>query len=122
MNKKCTKFKEIYLFRNDAEMDEHLKNCPDCQAEMEKMNKVSELIQEVKPYYVQRRKAASMRLKVACILCFGMLSFLSVNYFIQFANSNIYQNNYYTSDTLQSAQTINEYGIPLDNYGLIAVN
>ncbi|MBQ3311116.1 hypothetical protein IJG72_03475 [bacterium] len=121
MNKKCTEFEKLYLFRTESELAEHVKDCPDCQAEMEKMNKVSELIQEVKPYYIKQRKIASTRLKVACILCFGMLTCLSVTYFTQLAGQNM-QATYYTTDSVQYSQTTNEYGIPLDNYGLIAVN
>ena len=123
MKEKCTKFQSLYLFRSEEELEEHLKVCPDCRAEKEKMDKVSDLLQEVKPYYDQQRRKSSLRLKIACILCFGMLSCLAITYFMQLANQNIPSDSYYYStETTQTSQATNEYGIPVDSYGLITVN
>ena len=121
MREKCNKFESLYIFRSDAEFKEHIKGCPDCQAEQEKMDKVSELLQEVRPYYIHQSKQVSIRLKVACILFLGLLTCLSVAYFIQLTDLNITENSYYSSESVQNTTT-NEYGIPLDSYGLITVN
>ena len=116
MNDKCTKFESLYLFRDETELEEHLKECPDCRAEKEKMNKVSELLQEVKPYYAQKRKRSFTQLKVACILCFGMFTGLLIGYFTQYGY-NTTSSAYYETE-----QTTNDYGIPIDSYGLISLN
>ncbi|MBR1942521.1 hypothetical protein IJ843_02155 [bacterium] len=116
MNEKCTKFESLYLFRDGQELEEHLKECPDCRYEQEKMDKVSELLQEVKPYYARQRKRSFTRLKVACILCFGLFTGMLIGYFTQFG---------YTMTTASSAyseETTNEYGMPVDSYGLISLN
>lgn len=118
MTEKCTKFKSLYLFRDEAELEEHLKECPDCRAEKEKMDKVSELLQEVKPYYAKQRKKSFTRLKVACILCFGMFTGMLIGYFTQYGYTNITASTTYSETT----QATNEYGIPVDSYGLISLN
>jgi len=117
MNEKCTKFKSLYLFRNENELEEHLKECPDCRAEKERMDRVSELIQEVKPYYANQRKKSFARLQVACILCFGLFTGMLIGYFTQFGYMTA-NNSAYTETT----QTTNEYGMPIDSYGLISLN
>ena len=50
MDKKCTKYEALFTFRSEEELNEHIANCPDCQKEHENMQKVSELLKEVKPY------------------------------------------------------------------------
>ncbi len=119
MKEKCTKFESLFLFRDEKELQEHLKECPDCRQEQEKMDKVSELIQEVKPYYVKKRKDSFTRLKVACILCFGLFTGMLIGYFSQYGY--ITTANYNYSDTSTQSAT-NEYGMPIDNYGLISLN
>lgn len=118
MDEKCTKFETLYLFRDENELQEHLKECPDCQKEQEKMDKVSELIQEVKPYFAKKRKNSFTQLKVACILCLGLFAGMVIGYFSQY--NFVTTANYSYSDT--STQLTNEYGMPIDNYGLISLN
>lgn len=78
--------------------------------EKEKLDRVSELLQEVKPYYAKQRKDRVTRLKVACILCFGMFTGLLIGYLNQYG---VYSD---------STEIVNEYGIPVDSYGLIDIN
>ncbi len=118
MKEKCTKFKSLYLFRDEAELEEHLKECPDCRAEKEKMNKVSELLQEVKPYYAKQRKRSFNALKVACVLFIGMFVGMLIGYFTQYGYATITASSTYSETT----QTTNEYGMPIDSYGLISLN
>ena len=118
MKEKCTKFKSLYLFRDEAELEEHLKECPDCRAEKEKMDKVSELLNEVKPYYAQQRRKSFARLKVACILFIGLFAGLLIGYFNQLGH--IYSSTAY--NYTETTDSTNEYGMPIDNYGLISLN
>lgn len=116
MTEKCTKYESLFLFRDEAELEAHLKECPDCRAEKEKMDKVSELLQEVKPYYAKQRKMSFTRLKVACILCFGLFTGMLIGYFTQYGYTITTANNSYTEES------VNEYGMPVDSYGLISFN
>lgn len=122
MIEKCTKFESLYLFRSDKELEEHLKECPDCRAEKEKMDKVSELIQEVKPYYINKKRESFTRLKVACILCLGMFAGLVIGYFTQFDGHLNTTASYSTASYNTATSTTNEYGMPIDSYGLIDLN
>ena len=116
MKEKCTKYESLFLFRDEEELQEHLRNCPDCQKEHEKMEKVSDLLKEVKPYYAKKRKNSFARLQVACVLCFGLFAGTIIGYFTQYTNTNY---NYSESST---QLTTNEYGMPIDSYGLISLN
>ena len=53
MTEKCNKYEAIFTFGNEEMMKSHLQNCPECQKEQEQMDKVSDLLKEVRPYYVQ---------------------------------------------------------------------
>lgn len=46
MDKKCTKYEELFISSDKNALLEHIKICPDCAAEHEKMKKVSGLIKE----------------------------------------------------------------------------
>lgn len=120
MKEKCTKFESLYLFRDENELQEHLKECPDCQKEQEKMDKISELLEEVKPYYAKKRRDSFSRMKVACILCLGLFAGMTIGYFS--GDNYITTANYNYSDSSTSQSSTNEYGMPIDNYGLISLN
>lgn len=111
MDKKCNKYESLFIFRSEEELKEHLKECPDCRAEQEKMDRLSDIIQEVKPYYAKQRTQSFTRFKVACILCFGLFTGLLTGYF---ANYLPMESSVYIETT-----EINEYGMPIDSYGLI---
>lgn len=119
MKEKCTKYESLFTFGNEKELEEHIKNCPDCQAEQEKMAKVSSLIQEVKPYYIQKRKDSFSRMKVACILGLGLFVGVLLGHFAQYVMPTTAYN---TSSYDTTTSNVNEYGIPVDSYGLITVN
>ena len=51
MDKKCSKYEGLFIFSDNETFEKHLEECPDCKAEHEKMQKVSDLISETKFYY-----------------------------------------------------------------------
>lgn len=113
MDNKCTKFEALFTFRSEEELLDHIKSCPDCKAEYEKMQKVSNLIQEVKPYFVKKRTNV-LRAKAACaIVLFAMCA---LTFGVISLNTDI-------SDTLKYGTTLSseDFGFPVDDYGLIAV-
>jgi len=113
MNKKCTKYEALFTFRSKDELLEHIQHCPDCKAEHEKMLKVSELIKEAKPYYIERRKNFA-KLKAACVLF--MLMVCGTTLGVINLNTDI-------SDTLKygTALSAEDLGLPVDSYGLISL-
>ena len=113
MKEKCSKYEALFTFRTEEELMEHIQNCEECRAEHEKMLKVSELIQEVKPYFKAKRKnylkfkaACALFLIMACGTTLGLINF----------NTDI-------SDTLRYGATLSseDLGLPVDSYGLIYV-
>ena len=120
MKEKCTKYEALFKFRDEKELEEHIKTCPDCQKEQAKMEKISSLIQEVKPYYIKKRKDSFGRMKVACVLGLGLFAGVILGHFapqiVTPTNSNSYD---FSSSSYSS---VNEYGMPIDSYGLITVN
>ncbi len=113
MTDKCTKYEALFTFGNDETLKRHLETCEDCQKEQELMDKVSDLLKEVKPYYkVQRSKVA--KLKMACAIFAILLSGTALG-IVNF-NTDI-------SDTIKYGTTLSaeDYGFPVDSYGLLMV-
>ena len=113
MKEKCTKLEVLYTFSNDEELKKHLEECADCREEMETMDKVSSLIREVKPFYLQKRRKLR-EIKAACAIFLVVLS--GTLFGIFGLNSNVL-------DTIKYGQTLSaeDYGFPVDSYGLIMV-
>jgi len=114
MKDKCNKYEALFTFSNEEELKKHLETCEDCQKEQEIMDKVSGLLQEVKPLLIEKRKSAA-KLKIACA-AFAILLSGTMLGVINF-NQDI-------SDTLRYGQTLSveDYGFPVDSYGLIMVD
>lgn len=113
MKEKCTKYEALFTFRSEEELLEHIEECEDCRREHEKMQKVSELLKEVKPYYREKRKNLA-KVKIACALCMLMLSGTTLG--VINLNTDV-------SDTLKYGTTLSaeDLGLPVDSYGLITV-
>lgn len=114
MKDKCSKYESLFIFSDEKTLLSHVETCEDCRKEHEIMNKVSDLIKEVKPQLKEKRKRHA-RLKIACaafaILLSGtVLGVINLNQDI--------------SDTLRYGQTLSleDYGFPVDSYGLIMVD
>ena len=113
MNEKCSKYEALFTFRSEEELNEHLLECEECRLEHEKMLRVSELIQEAKPYFKEKRKNVA-RLKAACALFVLMFSGTTLG--VLNLNTDI-------SDTLKYGTTLSseDLGLPVDSYGLISL-
>ena len=111
--KKCTKYEALYTFGNDETLKAHLETCEDCKKEQEKLDKISELLKEVKPYYISRRKNMA-KVKIAC----AMLSIVLSGTALGIVNFNTD-----VSDTIKygNALSAEDLGFPVDSYGLIMV-
>lgn len=113
MKEKCSKYESLFTFRSEEELLSHIEECEDCREEHEKMLKVSELLQEVRPYFVKKRKSTA-KLKIACAVFMIMLSGTTLG--LLNLNTDV-------SDTLKygAALTSEDMGLPVDQFGLISV-
>lgn len=111
--KKCTKYEALFTFGDDETLKKHLETCEDCRKVQEKMDKVSNLLKEVKPYYVEKRQKTA-KLKMACAVL-GVLFCGTTLGVINF-NTDI-------SDIIKYGNTLSaeDLGLPVDAYGLVMV-
>ena len=114
MKDKCIKYEGLLTFGDENQLSEHIAQCPDCQKEHEKMQQVSELIAEAAPFIKQERKKKAY-IKMACA-SFAFVILVSTLGVINL-NTDIH-------DTIMYGQTmeIEDYGLPVDSYGLIMVD
>ena len=114
MDKKCSKYEGLFIFSDDETLKKHIAECDECSKEHEKMQKVSDLIGEVKFYYKSKSKKRKM-LKVAC--AFFLLMFFGA-FFGIIANDDEY------TDVLMYGNTLSaeDLGFPVDSYGLLMVD
>ncbi len=112
MNKKCSKYEGLFIFADEETLKSHIETCEECKKEHEKFQKVSELLQEVKPLYKKKKTNIKLAIKAACALavfCTGTMSF------------DILDAKYALVDTLKYGQvvSIEDMGFPVDSYGLL---
>ena len=114
MDKKCTKYEGLFVFSNEEALNKHLEECSDCKLEHEKMQKVSDLLSEVKFYYRSKKRRA-MKLKAVCALM--MFMFFS-------ATIGVVSNDSDLADALIYGDTLSaeDLGFPVDSYGLLMVD
>ena len=116
MNKKCSKYEELFVSSSPEELEKHILECEDCRAEHEAQQKVSSLLDEVKMYYYSKRKKRIARLRAACAVMFMVFSLASLGGFA-LTNDDI-------MDTLKYGDTLSaeDLGFPVDSYGLLMVD
>jgi len=113
MKEKCTKYESLFTFADEKTLSQHLEICEDCRNEQAKMDRVSELLEEVKPLY-KRQKANFTQLKVACIL-FALV--------IGGASIGVVSSNQDIIDYVKYGESLSaeDLGFPVDSYGLLLV-
>ena len=114
MENKCSKYEGLFVFSDKETFEKHLEECPDCRAEHEKMQKVSNLLAETKFYYRQRLRKVR-KIKAVCVaLCLIMFS----------AGLGITTNDSDFVDALMYGDTLTaeDLGFPVDSYGLLMVD
>lgn len=115
MDKKCSKYEGLFIFSDDAALAKHLEECEECRKEQEKMDRVSELIDEVKLYYRSKMVKKRVNLKAVCVLSLLLFSTLTLG--VAYNNDDL-------MDTMRYGDilTAEELGFPVDSYGLIMVD
>ena len=114
MEKKCSKYEGLFVFSDEETLNKHIAECDDCKAEHEKMQKVSDLLSEVKFYYRSKKRRA-MKLKAVCALL--MFMFFSATFGVVSTDSDL-------GDALMYGDTLSaeDLGFPVDSYGLLMVD
>lgn len=114
MDNKCSKYEGLFVFSDEETLNKHIAECDECRAEAEKMNRVSELIGEVKFYYKQKVRKLN-RIKAACAV------FLLVGFSL---TCGILTMDTDLADALMYGDTLSaeDLGFPVDSYGLITVD
>ena len=114
MDKKCDKYEALFTFGTEEVFQKHLDECRDCRAEHNRMQKVSELIQEVRPQFI-KRKDKYKNLKVACVFFMIMLAGVS----LETADKQ-----FGIVETIMYGEqlTPEDLGFPTDSYGLIMMD
>ena len=114
MEKKCSKYEGLFIFSDEETLKKHIEECEECRSEHEKMEKVSDLIGEVKNHYITKMRKRN-RLRVACAISLVLFSTLSLG--IVATNDDLVDSLRY-GDTLSAE----ELGFPVDAYGLLMVD
>lgn len=115
MDNKCNKYEGLFIFSDEKTLQEHIATCEDCKAEHEKMQKVSDLINEVKPYYMKKKKNTLRKLRaVAAVL---LVVFFSATFGVIYNNEDL-------TDSLMYGESLSaeDLGFPVDSYGLLMVD
>ena len=114
MTEKCTKYEALFTFADEKTFFEHIENCPDCKAEHEKMQQVSSLIQEAKPYFKEKKRTFA-KIRVACAIFVMFMSATTLG--VVNLNTDI-------SDTIKYGNVLSaeDLGLPVDSYGLVMVD
>ena len=115
MNNKCTKFEGLFIFANDDDFKKHLETCEECRQEMQKLDNISKLLQTAKPLYFKEKAKRRLRIRSACAV-FLMVLTGSVFSMLNYDNTLV--------ETLKYGQTLSaeDFGFPVDSYGLIMVD
>ena len=114
MDNKCSKYEGLFVFSDENTLNKHLGECEECRNEHDKMQKVSDLIGEVKFYYRQKSRRI-MKVKAACAI-FLLVSFSLVCGFLTMDED--------LNDALMYGETLTaeDLGFPVDSYGLLMVD
>ncbi len=113
---KCNKYEGFFVFQNEENFNEHINNCEVCKKEHEKYLKISSLVKEIAPKYLERENHKKM-MKSAQRLACCLVAFLGLSVFTGY---KLYDNYVYTVN-LEQESTVSEIGLPVDEYGFLSL-
>ena len=111
----CNKYESFFIFRDEEAFNEHLEHCPDCKKEHEKYAKVSALLKEVAPVYLEKKKKEkkSVIKRLAC--CF--VAFVG---FASYAGYMAYDDYVFKTMEIEDSY-VSTMGLPVDDYGFLEI-
>ena len=116
MDNRCSKYEGLFVFSDDETFRKHIAECEECRREYEKMEKVSDLISEVRFHYLSRAKRSKLKnFSAACALILLLFSTIT---------AGVVMNNEDLMDTLRYGESLSaeDLGFPVDSYGLLMVD
>lgn len=113
-NKKtCNGYEAMYTFLNEEDFHKHLEVCEECTKEHAKIQRVTELIQEAKPYIKEKQRKSRVFKNAAALF---VIAFATLSVPIYMAGVDVYDNM-----IAQHTPTAQELGLPVDEYGFLYV-
>ncbi len=113
-NKKiCNGYEAMFTFLNETDFLEHLKVCDECASEHARMQRVSQLIREAKPYIREKQKSRNILKSAAAVF---VIAFATLSVPLCMTGVSVYDD-YVVQNTL----TVEEMGMPVDEYGFLYV-
>lgn len=118
MNKKtCNGYESMLTFLREEDFLVHLQECENCRLEHEKMERVSELIQEVKPYFAEEKERSKKTKRALRAACVAFMLLFAGGCFQVFNTVGIYDN-----IIANNSPSFEEMGLPVDEYGFLKVD
>lgn len=117
-NNKCDKYESYFVFQDEEKFKEHLNSCENCKQEHERYLKISSLVKEVAPIYLEREKENKIKMMNAAkklAACFVLFVSLTA-----FTGYKMYDN-YVYQVSLEQESTVSEMGLPIDEYGFLSL-
>jgi len=115
---KCQKYEQLFIFGDEEKLEEHLKECPHCRELHEKMQKVSALVKEAKPAFKKERKK-TLAIRTVCASMLLVFTFFGIGLFGNIADKGMITASNY--DDIYYESVIDDWGFPVDEYGLLLV-
>lgn len=106
-DKDCKGFKEQFINLNKNELLAHIQICESCKKEYLEMEKLSNLLNTVKPHYLKKQNFVKS-FKTAAVLTLTIFTGFMAAYL-----ANTYSHN---------ALSLDDLGFPTDEYGFILVD
>lgn len=111
--KNCNGYEAMFTFLNEEDFKAHLEVCEECKKEHERMQKVSALIQEAKPYIKNKHRTARILVIAAS---FFLAVFATLGVPLCMVGVDVYDNM-----VSQNNMDIQDMGLPVDEYGLLYI-
>lgn len=112
---KCDKYESIFTFGGEDALYNHIENCPDCQEEHKKQQKISSLVREVAPMYLKKqetRKISAIKKLACCFVMFvGLTGFMGIKMY----------DDYSFQTSMVEDSYVENMGLPTDKYGFLEI-
>ena len=114
-NDKCSKYEGLFVFQDEEKFNEHLEHCRDCREEHQKYLKISSLVKEAAPVYLEREEKKKMMRSAKKLAC-CLIAFIGLS---AFTGYKMYDN-YAYQENIEQDSIAAEMGLPVDEYGFLS--
>lgn len=114
MENRCPKYEQLFIFGTEQELKEHIANCPECIDYHTKMEKVAELVKEVKPLIKKTSPVKLIGLRAVAGFVTVILAFFAIN-------PTLHEKNNYGLIANADSSPVAQMGLPTDDYGFLMI-